>query len=259
MQSLVEYINQCIRPVNSTEFYEGVFDETVFNSLRQDGIMITSNYKSQNAFVEHVYLGNNTHIIKKVFKPLEWLNEDDTQCWVSSDAPLYQRLMPPPLETVNHPFIITSIINNNNPRDKTYIEYGVRDGTTLMTVAPYVKKTYGVDLVQSPRIPPNCDFYVCYTDSFSTNVLPNITYHFAFIDADHKFESVVKDFEALYRYIQPGGYIFLHDTYPCIPVLLDPGYCNDCYKAPIEIKKLYPSAEILTLPLNPGVTIVRKP
>ena len=34
--------------------------------------------------------------------------------------------------------------------------------------------------------------------------------------------------------------------------------CNDCYKTPIEIKNKYKNLEIITLPLNPGVTIIRK-
>ena len=96
------------------------------------------------------------------------------------------------------------------------------------------------------------------TDTFSTNYLPNIEYHYAFIDADHKSKQVVIDFEYLYKYIKTGGFIFLHDTYPCMIENLLPAACNDCYLSPIVIKQRYPLIEILTLPINPGLTIIRK-
>ena len=74
----------------------------------------------------------------------------------------------------------------------------------------------------------------------------------------HKSEQVVIDFEYLYKYIKTGGFIFLHDTYPCMIENLKPSACNDCYLSPIIIKQKYPLLEMLTLPINPGLTIIRK-
>ena len=109
-----------------------------------------------------------------------------------------------------------------------------------------------------PYLPNNCEFFQMTTDKFSSNFLPSIKFNAAFIDADHSSISGFKDFENLYKFLQPGGYIFLHDTYPCVDYLLSPTFCNDCYKTPIKIKKTYSDIEILTFPFNPGLTIVRK-
>jgi hypothetical protein len=96
------------------------------------------------------------------------------------------------------------------------------------------------------------------TDNFSINYLPLVNFDYAFIDADHSHKQVVIDFEYMYKHINNGGYIFLHDTYPCMEENLKPTACNDCYLSPLTIKKKYPEIEILTLPLNPGLTIIRK-
>ena len=55
------------------------------------------------------------------------------------------------------------------------------------------------------------------------------------------------------------GFIFLHDTYPYDPIMFDAGQCNDVYKTALYIKQnLSKDFECLTLPFNPGVTIIKK-
>lgn len=260
MNNFIEYIKESLKPLDPTEFVElDTFSPVVFSNLKQDGIMLLKNPPpSHLSFCEHVKLCDNLYMVKKSFKNLEWLNEDGTFTWDTSSTPLYRRLLPPPDETVNHPLLIFSVIFSNNPTDKTYVEYGVRTGTTLRPISSIVKQSYGVDIQDTPVVPQNCSFHKCPTDNFSTQVLPSLTFHFAFIDADHKYESCMTDFDHIYKHIQPGGYIFLHDTYPCEERFLDPGACNDCYKTPIKIKEKYPNIELVTLPLNPGFTIIRK-
>lgn len=259
MDSLIRYLKKSIKPKNSSEFYEtDIFDLIVFANMKQDGIMITKSPPPKNlSFAEYVKIGS-FYIIKKTFKNLEWLNNDNTFSFSNSSEPIYRRLLPPPDESVNHTLIIKSVIQENDPSEKSYVEYGVRWGGNLSEISSLVKNSYGVDIQSPPSIPVNAKFYKCFTDEFSQNILPNLKYHFAFIDADHKFESCFKDFQYIYKHLEPNGYIFLHDTYPCEERFLDPGACNDCYKTPIEIKRNYPNLEILTLPLNPGVTIIRK-
>jgi hypothetical protein len=175
---------------------------------------------------------------------------------------MYRRLLPPPAETVNHAFIIETIIRTIDPLKKsTYIEYGVRDASVLNHVSKYVHIAYGVDINPTNPVHENVIFKQCTTDYFSETFLPHIQYDFAFIDADHRFESVIKDFNYVFKNIKVGGYIFLHDTYPCSEDYLSVNGSADCYKTPIEIKKQYTEGhdlEIFTFPLNPGVTIVRK-
>jgi hypothetical protein len=98
-----------------------------------------------------------------------------------------------------------------------------------------------------------------FTDAFSDDVLQTIEFDYAFIDADHSSKQVLTDFINIYKYINKGGYIFLHDTYPCSEIFLRSDYCNDCYLSPIKIRELYPDIEMLTIPINPGLTIIHKP
>lgn len=260
MDIFLEYLKTAIRPRDSSEYIECNYNLESFASLKQDGIMvsdITPTHPCPNC--ECIQIGNR-YILKKTFKNLEWLRDDNSNTFefTESSVPIYRRLLPPPDETINHTLIIKSIIEESNPSEKCYIEYGVRMADTLKVISPLVKTSFGVDIQSPPELPTNCEFHKMFTNEFSTTLLPEINYHFAFIDADHKFESVYQDFQYLYQYIQPGGYLFLHDTYPCAERFLDPNACNDCYKTPIAIKQMYPDIELLTLPLNPGLTIVRK-
>lgn len=260
MENFIEYLKRSLKPQDLSEFCElNSFSHLHFANLKQDGIMILRNKPPEHLlFCEQIQLSDNYFLVKKCYRNLDWLNEDGSFTWNKTQEPLYRRLLPPPDESVNHPLLIFSIISSNNPSDKTYIEYGVRSGTTLLPISSIVKKSYGIDIQDTPVVPDNCSFYKCFTDEFSIKYLPTLNYHFAFIDADHKFESCIKDFDYIYKYIQSSGYIFLHDTYPCEERFLDMGACNDCYKTPIKIKEKYPDIEIVTLPLNPGLTIIRK-
>ena len=149
---------------------------------------------------------------------------------------------------------------NNSEKKGTFIEYGVRSGENLEEISQIVEKSYGIDINDRPNALQNNNitYFKGYTDDFSENILPFIKFNYAFIDADHSFESCMKDFDNIYKYIETGGLIFLHDTYPTLEDMLSPIFCNDCYKTPIEIKNKYKNLEIITLPLNPGVTIIRK-
>ena len=80
-----------------------------------------------------------------------------------------------------------------------------------------------------------------------------------FIDADHKFESSLSDFELILPYVNEDGLIFIHDTYPASVKWTNPGFCGDSYKTAEFIRKnYYDKCEILTLPLHPGISIIRK-
>ena len=261
MDELLKYLKNVIGPRDESEFCEcDEFDIEKFANLKQDGFMVSKTMPPNDLeHIEYVSLLNDIFLIKKSLRPLEWLLDDNSIRFENSRDPIYRRLIPPPCETVNHPFIISQILQASGGIDKMYLEYGVRDGTSLRAIAPFVKHCVGVDINACHNIPSNSTFYKMFTDEFSRDVLPQFTFHFAFIDADHKFESTFKDFENLFPSIQSGGYIFLHDTYPCEAFLLDPKYCNDCYMTPIAIKQKYgKQLELLTLPLNPGVTIIRK-
>lgn len=263
ISKLVEYIKSCYSPKDVSEFVVlKSFDADAYNGLKQDGIMIVTHEIPTNEQIENkdcIVILPSTSILRKNYPlQIEWLKEDNSIEFDMSNEPLYRRFVPPPIETVDHTLIISSIVSATNPSHKTYVEYGVRSGTSLEVVAPLVLVAHGIDVNDYTPSSKNILFHRMLTDTFSQTQLPSISYDYAFIDADHSSNQVLIDFEHIYNYINPGGYIFLHDTYPCEPTLLQPHYCNDCYQTPLLIRKKYPSIQMLTLPLNPGLTIIHK-
>jgi len=284
MIQLIDYIKTCLNPRGTTEVVETyTFVKSIYDKLVQDGIYICNNVSSadKECISDYIQLCDNTSItkstfiIRKVIKEIEWLNDDGTFNWDSQDS-LYKRLQPPPIETVNHTFIIEEIvksyISRKNIDQLLYIEYGVRSGDNFNTLTKLNKNgiNVGVDMKILPHLHKEFDsnssvqLYEMMTDTFSETILPNLKPDIVFIDADHNSSSVIKDFDYTFEYLKVGGYIILHDTYPCMPELLDPMGCSDCYKTPLYIKNKYiknntnPKLSILTLPLNPGVSIIQK-
>ena len=260
MNNIINYLLQSLKPVNSTEFIMlDNFNEEHFNLMRQDGIMLIKNTENNiSNDIDWVVINNFTLVRKNKPLQIEWLNNDGTMSFDLTREPMYRRLIPPPYENINHAFIIANIIKETNGKNKNYIEYGVRNGDCIKIISNEINIAYGIDILDYKNENPNIKKYIMDTDTFSNKYLPNIEYHYAFIDADHKSKQVVIDFEYLYKYIKTGGFIFLHDTYPCMIENLLPSACNDCYLSPIVIKQRYPLIEILTLPINPGLTIIRK-
>lgn len=259
---LVNYIINCIKPLDETECsIESEFSRDTFDRLKQDGIYFVSSCDQPiPKGTDYVRIGHHTIIRKNSPKQIEWLNEDGTVRFDTTNVPIYRRLVPPPYETVNHTFIIGKVLELTNPdKAKNYVEYGVRTGENFEYMSSRVNFCYGVDLSPYRTTRNNMFFYKMLTDDFSQSILKNINFDYAFIDADHSSRQAFIDFEYIFKHINKGGYIFLHDTYPCMELLLQPTYCNDCYRTPLKISQHYESlVEILTLPLNPGLTIVRK-
>jgi hypothetical protein len=261
---IIKYIYDCLRPrgndewINTDKFYGDVF-----MNMKQDGIYVSKErpYGINKGSIEYVSIGDY-YISRRVIREIAWLKEDGSYEWDRSDNSLYRRLVPPPIETLNHTHIIKSIINEYKGRETIYLEYGVRDGGNFIEMSNIVKKAYGVDMIikDNIRVNNNIELYEMMTNEFRDKRLPwKENMDVVFIDADHSSLSVISDFNGVYMKVNKGGYIILHDTYPCNEELLSPGGCNDCYKTPMYLKNVYrDNIEILTLPLNPGLTIVRK-
>ena len=296
MITLINYIKSCLNPRGTTELVESyTFVKSIYDNLIQDGFYICNNLseKDKEYVSDYIQLHDGSsltkhiYIIRKVIKEIEWLNDDGTFNWNHSDS-LYKRLIPPPIETVNHTFIIEEIVKsyichkninvNVNTDPLLYIEYGVRSGENFKTISKLNKNgnNVGVDMIiqkhlhaefnNNGSMNSSVQLYEMMTDTFSEEVLPNLQPDIVFIDADHNSSSVIKDFNYVFKHLKVGGYIILHDTYPCMQELLDPMGCSDCYKTPLYIKDNYiyntsssqRKLSILTLPLNPGVSIVQK-
>jgi len=80
-----------------------------------------------------------------------------------------------------------------------------------------------------------------------------------FIDADHGFEAVKKDFVNSISILSKNGIIFIHDTDPVSREYLQPELCNDSYKVIDWIAMTHSDLDILTLPISvTGLTMVKR-
>lgn len=173
--------------------------------------------------------------------------------------PIYLRSVPPPPETLDHPEFICNIFKWIKP--ERYLELGVRDGTTFIPASKYCEKAIGVDAFNEPTFPlqPNMEFHRVMTDNYFASLGPDDIFDAVFIDADHSHEQSLKDFLNVKDRVIEDGFVFFHDTYPYDPSMFHPLACNDCYKTALYIKQnLIDDFEVLTLPINPGLTIVKK-
>ncbi len=172
--------------------------------------------------------------------------------------PIHLRNVPPPMETFNHTGFLDFIFSYLKP--EAYLELGVRDGICFRTLAKHCTKAVGVDIVPAPfELEPNMMYCTMSTDEFFERLDPNSKFDAVFIDADHSFQQSLKDFMNVKDRVIEDGFIFFHDTYPYDESMLKPELCNDVYRTAQHIKRNYiDEFEILTLPFNPGVTMVKK-
>ena len=98
------------------------------------------------------------------------------------------------------------------------------------------------------------------SDDFFKNIkLPSIG--LAFIDGEHHYEFVKRDFDNIFNLLVDDGYVFIHDTYPYEESLVLGDYCADSYKMRQELEK-DPRVDCFTfsklVAVNVGLTMVRK-
>jgi hypothetical protein len=175
---------------------------------------------------------------------------------------IHLRNVPPPAETFDHVGFFRFILSFLKP--ECYLELGVRDGRNFVSVSEFCKKSIAVDVIpqmfSSESILSDVfEYHKKTTDQYFSDLDKNTKFDCVFIDADHSHEQSLKDFLNVKDLVIEDGFIFLHDTYPWDESYFDPGACNDVYKTSLYIKKnLIEEFEIVTLPFNPGVTIVKK-
>jgi len=82
-----------------------------------------------------------------------------------------------------------------------------------------------------------------------------------FIDGEHDFLQVRRDFENAFDLTVPGGYLFIHDTMPLNEEYLGPSRCGDVYRLRKFLEGRRDLWDIFTFPhsaWNVGLTMVRK-
>ena len=153
-----------------------------------------------------------------------------------------------------HYDVIFSIIKSTNCQK--YLELGIYDASLISRVAEIVPIADGVDM-SDLRTKFNFNFINKSTDEFFN--ANNQIYDIIFIDADHCFESVVKDLENSLKILNKNGIIFIHDTDPMYQYLTQPCYCNDSYKMCNYIKENHPELSFVNLPVSEaGLMIIKR-
>jgi predicted O-methyltransferase YrrM len=140
---------------------------------------------------------------------------------------------------------------------QSYLEIGVNLGECIHEVRNVVKKCVGVDMSDKMPDKNNILFNLMSSDDFfKTNT---DTYDIIFIDGDHHFPQVAKDFENSLKILNEFGIIILHDTDPILPDLIHINFCYDSYKIVDYIILNHPELNIMTYPIHEtGLTTVMR-
>jgi predicted O-methyltransferase YrrM len=101
--------------------------------------------------------------------------------------------------------------------------------------------------------------YCGLSDNFFRNNFPAIG--FVFIDGDHNYEQVKKDFNNSFDLLVADGVICLHDTYPYCEEYTSEHRCGDVYKLRQELEKR-DDLDCFTFThgvgMDVGITMIRK-
>lgn len=159
---------------------------------------------------------------------------------------------------------------HNQLTPKVYVEIGVEAGKSLALAQP------GTEIIAIDPAPTGDPFQSCtasgqlfeqtsaafFADVPVCSGLAAKGFDLAFIDGDHRFESVLDDFIALERYANPGTVVLLHDTLPLTESTSGGArhtgfYSGDAWKVVPCLRALRPGLRLTTLPTAPtGLTLV---
>jgi hypothetical protein len=155
-------------------------------------------------------------------------------------------------------------------RPRVYLEIGVEHGDTLMLAQPETR-VIGVD--PAPKGDPlrrregPARLYRQTSAAFFAALpvdsgLVDTGFNLAFIDGDHRFDTVLDDFIGAERLAAPGAVLLLHDT---VPLTVETAgrehrtgfHSGDGWKIVPCLRALRPDLRIVTIPTAPtGLTVV---
>lgn len=140
---------------------------------------------------------------------------------------------------------------------ESYLELGLYEGVTIKAVKESAPdcRCYGVDS-KEVLIHGIIMFKMNTEEFWRSHAAAHGPFDITFIDADHSAEASWNDFRMALEYASPDGLVILHDTNPLLKSDTQPGYSGDCWKTAETIHMS--GYEAVTLPYNPGLTIVRK-
>lgn len=145
-------------------------------------------------------------------------------------------------------------------KPELYLEIGVLNGESMKRVQNYASECYGVDVTFSHKnYNSNVKLFEMTSDQFFDNLHPSTVFDMVFIDGLHEKSQVYKDFLNVKDRVIADGLVILHDTVPMDKSMTEPWFCHDAWEAMLRIKMEFRNDwEILSLPFNPGITVMRK-
>ena len=158
-------------------------------------------------------------------------------------------------ETTKYINVIESIVGSIGCR--VYVELGVNKGHTFSRICPIVQRAIGVDIVDARKTKEG-EFFLGTTDHWFSTLDKNFKADVIFIDADHTYEQVLKDFNNSLSILSTGGLIFIHDTSPNGKKYTQEQWSSNSYKVVFDIEKMN-DLWSMTLPCdNFGLTIISR-
>lgn len=145
-------------------------------------------------------------------------------------------------------------------KPECYLEIGILNGESLTRIQKHAKECYGVDVKLAHRnYDNNVKLFEMTSDEFFAKLNPTIKFDMVFIDGDHSKDQVYKDFINSKDRVIEDGLVVLHDTVPMDDKMTAPWFCHDAWEAAKRIKQEFINEwEVLSLPFNPGITVMRK-
>lgn len=155
-------------------------------------------------------------------------------------------------------------------RPRTYVEIGVRFGTSLQLALPGTK-CVGIDPAAELRypVPRHAEVFNMKSDDFFAahdlrEVLGGRPVDIAFIDGMHWFEYALRDFANIEAACSPGSVVFIHDCYPIDAASAARErttklWSGDVWKTILALRELRPDLDVVTLDAKPtGLAMVTR-
>jgi hypothetical protein len=153
-------------------------------------------------------------------------------------------------------------------RPRTYVEIGVRFGTSLQLALPGTT-CVGIDPAAELRypVPRRAEVFNMKSDDFFAthdlrDVLGSRPVDVAFIDGMHWFEFALRDFANIEAACSPGSVVFIHDCYPIDAASAAREratklWSGDVWKTILALRELRPDLDVVTLDAKPtGLAMV---
>lgn len=142
-------------------------------------------------------------------------------------------------------------------RPNFILEIGVRNGEstkTFIEALDFIDHGHlvSIDIADCSGVAISKRWTFQQIDSARFN--PKSGFDMIFVDGDHHFEAVRRDFQKFLPHLKKDGLILFHDTEPLPQNLHN---CKDAFKIR-EILKHSSQVEAVTIPFSNGLTIARK-